>query len=273
MNKKWILGLGLGAGGLLLVGGGLVATGYWADRAMGGGVETLMNTQERAQKVAELNARHPFQAPAAGKVLRLDEARLAAYLAAREATLPAYEVLQKETLEYVQAHGSELNSGSRSAILKAAGASLRMVGKAQSVLLRNLEAQGMSPVEFRSLTTVVYPPPEAPPAAGAAMASQASDPSDPANLAQLEAQLAAITPQLEDPKLTEAERLQLEQRRAGLRKYITQMELASGKDVKDANAALLKKHAERIAKAANPTFDDLLTRPLDAAGTAGLPTP
>ncbi len=270
MNKKWILGLGLGVGGLALVGGGLVATGYWADRAMGGGVEALMNTQERAQKVMELNARYPFQPPPAGKVLPLDEARLEAYLAAREATLPAYQVMQRESLEYVQAHGGELSTGSRRAMLKAAGASLRMAGKAQSVLLQNLEAQRMSPVEFRRLTAVVYPPPEAAPDAGVAMASQVSDPT---NLAQLEAQLAAIAPQLEDPKLTEAERLQLEQRRAGLRKYITQLELASGKDVKDANAALLKKHAERIAKAANPTFDDLLIRPLEPAGTAGLPTP
>lgn len=271
MNKKWILGLGLGVGGLLLVGGGLVATGYWADGAMGGGgMEALMDTQARVQKAAELNARYPFQAPAAGKVLPLEEARLEAYLAAREATYPAYQVLQKETLEYVQSHGGEINTGGRRALLKAASASLRMMGKAQAVLLQNLEAQRMSPLEFRRLTTVVYPRPEAAPDAGVAMVSQASDPT---NLAQLEAQLAAIAPQLEDPKLSEAERLQLEQRRAGLRKYITQLELASGKDVKEANAALLKKHAERIAKVANPTFDELMTRPLEPAGTAGLPTP
>ncbi|RKG67559.1 hypothetical protein D7V80_15790 [Corallococcus sp. CA054B] len=271
MNKKWILGLGLGVGGLLLVGGGLVATGYWADRQMdGAGVATLMQSQERAQKVAELNARYPFQPPATGKVLKLEEARLEAYLAAREATLPAYAVLQKETLAFVQEHGSALSSGSRRAQLRAAGASLRMMGKAQTALLLNLEAQGMSPQEFGRLTAVVYPEPEAAPDAGAPGVSQASD---PANIALLEEQLAAISPQLEDPKLGEAERLQLEQRRAGLRKYITQLELASGKDVKEANAALLKKHAARIAKAANPTFDQLLTKPLTPGGTAGLPTP
>lgn len=272
MNKKWILGLGLGVGGLLLVGGGLVATGVWADRQMdGSGMDTLMQTQERAQKTAELNARYPFQPPAPGKVLRLDEARLEAYLTAREATLPAYEVMEKESLEFVKTNGQALGSGDRRAMIRAANASLRMMGKAQAALLRNLEAQRMSPQEFRRITAVVYPPaPQAAPDAGVAMVSTAAD---PANLAQLEAQLAAITPQLEDPKLTEAERLQLEQRRAGLRKFITQLELASGKDVKDANAALLKKHAERIAKVANPTFDDLLVRPQDAGAAAGLPTP
>ncbi|RKG64064.1 hypothetical protein D7W79_39515 [Corallococcus exercitus] len=170
----------------------------------------------------------------------------------------------------MRTHGQELNRGGRRAMIQAAGASMRMMGKAQTVLLQNLEAQRMSPQEFRRLTAVVYPPPEAVPDAGVAAVPQASDPT---NLAQLEAQLAALAPQLEDPKLTEAERLQLEQRRAGLRKYITQLELASGKDVKDANAALLKKHAERIAKAANPTFDELMAKPLEAVGTAGLPTP
>ncbi|RKH68174.1 hypothetical protein D7X55_29690 [Corallococcus sp. AB049A] len=273
MNKKWILGLGLGAAGLLVVGGGLVATGFWADRQMdGSGMDTLMQTQERARKTAELNARYPFQPPAQGRVMKLDEARLEAYLAAREATFPAYRVLEKESLEFVQANGQALGSGDRRARLRAANASLRMMGKAQAALLQNLEAQRMSPQEFRRITAVVYPPPpRATPDAGVAMVSS---PSDPANLAQLEAQLAAITPRLEDPKLSEAERLQLEQRRAGLRKFITQLELASGKDVKDANAALLKKHAERIAKVANPTFDDLLARPLEAAGgTAGLPMP
>ncbi|RKH87172.1 hypothetical protein D7Y21_19525 [Corallococcus sp. AB045] len=272
MNKKWILGLGLGVGGLLLVGGGLVATGYWADRQMdGAGVAALMKSQERAQKVAELNARYPFQPPATGKVLKLDEARLEAYLAAREATLPAYDVLQKESLAFVQKHGDSFNSRNRSAQLRAAGASLRMLGKAQAALLLNLEAKGMSPQEFGRLTAVVYPEPvAAAPDAGVAMVSQASD---PANIALLEEQLAAIGPQLEDPKLSEAERLQLEQRRAGLRKYITQLEVASGKDVKDANAALLKKHAARIAKAANPMFDTLLTKPLNPGGTADLPTP
>lgn len=272
MNKKWILGLGLGVGGLLFVGGGLVATGYWADRQMdGAGVAALMQSQDRARKIAELNARYPFQPPAAGKVLKLDEARLEAYLAAREATLPAYAVLQKETLEFVREHGNGLSSGSRRAQLRAAGASMRMMGKAQASLLLNLEAQRMSPQEFGRLTAVVYPEPvAAAPDAGVPNVSQASD---PANIALLEEQLAAISPRLEDPKLGEAERLQLEQRRAGLRKYITQLELASGKDVKDANAALLKKHAARIAKAANPTFDTLLTKPLNPGGTAGLPTP
>ncbi|NNC16454.1 hypothetical protein HJC22_12055 [Corallococcus exiguus] len=271
MNKKWILGLGLGVGGLLLVGGGLVATGYWADRQMdGAGVATLMKSQERALKTAELNARFPFQPPDAGKVLKLDEARLEAYLAVREATLPAYDVLQKESLEYVEKHGKDLTGGTRSAKLRAAGASMRMLGKAQASFLLNLEARGMSPQEFGRLSALVYPEPVAAPDAGVATVSQ---PSDPANIALLEEQFAAIAPQLEDPKLSEAERLQLEQRRAGLRKYITQLEAASGKDVKDANASLLKKHAARITKAANPTFDQLLSKPLMAGGTAGLPTP
>ncbi|RKH50976.1 hypothetical protein, partial [Corallococcus aberystwythensis] len=257
-------------GGLLLVGGGLVATGYWVDRQTGGaGMEVLAQTQARAQRTADLNTRYPFQPPAAGKVLKLDEARLETYLAVREATLPAYQVLEKESLEYVKTHGKELDRGSRRALLQASSASMRMVGKAQTVLLQNLEAQRMSPLEFHRLTAVVYPPPQAVPDAGTPAVSVASD---PANIALLEEQLAALTPQLEDPKVTEAERLQLEQRRAGLRKYITQLELSSGKDVKDANAALLKKHAARIAKVANPTFDELLSKPL-AAGTAGLPTP
>ncbi|MBN8470249.1 hypothetical protein JYJ95_27390 [Corallococcus exiguus] len=271
MNKKWILGLGLGVGGLLLVGGGLVATGVWADRQMDGtGVATLMKSQERALKTAELNARFPFQPPDAGKVLKLDEARLEAYLAVREATLPAYDTLQKESLEYVEKYGKELTGGTRSAKLRAAGASMRMLGKAQASLLLNLEARGMSPQEFGRLSAMVYPEPVAAPDAGVAMVSQATD---PANIALLEEQLAAIAPRLEDPKLSEAERLQLEQRRAGLRKYITQLEVASGKDVKDANAALLQKHAARITKAANPTFDQLLSKPLMVGGTAGLPTP
>ncbi|WP_375756102.1 hypothetical protein [Corallococcus exercitus] len=270
MNKKWILGVGLGVGGLLLVGGGLVATGYWANGQMGGdGMEVLAQTQARAQRTADLNARYPFQPPPAGKVLKLEEARLETYLAVREATLPAYQAMEKESLEFMRTHGEQLNRGGRRAMIQAAGASMRIMGKAQTVLLQNLEARHMSPQEFRRLTAVVYPPPEVVPDAGVAM----SHASDPTNLAQLEAQLAALTPQLEDPKLTEAERLQLEQRRAGLRKYITQLELASGKDVKEANAALLKKHAERVAKAANPTFDELMTKPLEAAGTAGLPTP
>ncbi|RKH31964.1 hypothetical protein, partial [Corallococcus sp. CA031C] len=114
------------------------------------------------------------------------------------------------------------------------------------------------------------PPPPAAPPTGAAEQAAVSLPSSPENLALLEQQLAAITPQLEDPKLTESERLQLEQRRAGLRKYITTLEQASGKDVKQANAPLLEKHRERIAKVANRTFDDLLVNPRPP-GTARRP--
>lgn len=271
MNKKWVIGLGLGCGGLLVLGVvGLVAAGYWANANMGGtGVDAVMDAQARTQRLAELNARHPFTPPAAGGVLKLEEARLETYLTAREATLPAFHAMEKESVAFVEQHGAELDRRDTRSLLKAAGASMRMVGKVQTALIQNLEAHGMSPLEFQNLTAVVYPPP---PSAQPAAAAAVSRPTDPENIAALEQQLAALTPQLEDPKLTEAQRLQLEQRRAGLRKSLTLLEQASGKDVKDANAALLKKHAARIAQAANPLFDQLLVNP-QAPGTARRPSP
>jgi hypothetical protein len=250
MSKKWVIGVGLGLAGLAVVGlGGLVAVGYWADRSTdGSGMESMLDAQARARHIAELNLRHPFKPPQEGRALKLEEPRLEAYLAVREGTQPAYGVLEQETQAYVTKHGAELVRNSVSARLKAANASMRMMGKAQTALLRNLDAQRMSLVEFQAITAVLYPvggPP--PPAAD--------------NVAQLEAQLASLTPQLEDPKLTEAQRLQLEQRRAGLRKYITTLEKVSGKDVQDANAALMEKYAARISKAADPVFDELLVNP------------
>ncbi|MCY1046547.1 hypothetical protein OV208_34905 [Corallococcus sp. bb12-1] len=263
MNKKWVIGGVLGVVGLVAVGLlGLVALGYWADRGMdGSGVDALMDSQALTQRFAELNTRHPFKPPPAGQVLTLDEARLAPYLAVREATLPAYAILAKESVEFVQKYSAALDRRDSRTLLKAAGASMRMLGKAQAVLATNLEAQRMSPLEFQAITAVVYPPPPAAPPAGEPAQAAVSLPSAPENLALLEQQLAALTPQLEDPKLPEAQRLQLEQRRAGLRKYITTLEQAAGKDVKEANAALLEKHRERVAKAANRTFDDLLVNP------------
>ncbi|MCY1030482.1 hypothetical protein OV207_03365 [Corallococcus sp. BB11-1] len=260
MNKKWVIGGVLGVVGLLGVGvAGLVATGFWANRQMEGtGVEAVMDAQALAQRFTELNARYAFTPPPAGQVLKLDEARLDTYLAVREATLPAYAVLAKESVTFVQQHSAGLDRRDSRTLLKAAAASLRMVAKAQAVLATNLDTLKMSPLEFQTLTTVVYPPPVAPPTPALANVSQ---PSAPENLALLEQQLAALTPQLEDPKLGESERLQLEQRRASLRKYITTLEQASGKDVKLANAALVEKHRARVAKAANQTFDDLLVNP------------
>jgi hypothetical protein len=262
MNKKWVIGLGLGVVGLAAVGlGGLVALGYWADRSTeGAGMEVMMDAQARARRVVELGERHPFQPPAQGQALRLEAPRLEAYLNAREATQPAYEVLTRESAEFVRTQGAQLDRRDTRAFLKAASDSQRMVGKAQGALLQNLEAQGMSLQEFQAITAVLYPPPtpsRAPDAGGPGEFSKAAS----ENMAQLEAQLASLTPQLEDPTLTEAQRLQLEQRRAGLRKYISTLEKASGKDVTDANAALARRYAERIAKVADPVFDQLLVTP------------
>ncbi|NBD10426.1 MULTISPECIES: erythromycin esterase family protein [Corallococcus] len=273
MNKKWVIGLGLGCGGVLVLGVvGLVAAGYWANANMGGsGVDAVMDAQARTQRFAELNTLHPFTPPATGGVLKLEEARLETYLTAREATLPAFHIMEKESVAFVEQHGAELDRRDTRSLLKAAGASMRMVGKVQAALIQNLEAHAMSPLEFQTLTTVVYPPPPSAQPLDAGVAA-VSRPTDPENIAALEQQLAALTPQLEDPKLTEAQRLQLEQRRAGLRKSLTQLEQASGKDVKDANAALLKKHEARIAQAANPLFDQLLVNP-KPPGTARRPSP
>ncbi|RKH34819.1 hypothetical protein, partial [Corallococcus llansteffanensis] len=256
MNKKWVIGVGLGCVGLLgLVVVGLIAAGVWADRDMeGAGVSSMQEAQAQARRLAELNTRYPFQPPPAGQVLKLDEARLEAYLTAREATMPAFQTLETESTAFFKKYGADLGSKNPRVVLKAAGASLRMISKARAALATNLEASRMSLPEFQGLTRVVYPPKVVAPKEPVLV----SRPSDPENLALLEQQLAALTPQLEDPKLSEEQRLQLEQRRAGLRKYITTLELAGGKAVRDANAALLSKHQARIAKAANTGFDELL---------------
>ncbi|RKH91191.1 hypothetical protein D7Y13_39000, partial [Corallococcus praedator] len=161
MNKKWVIGGVLGVVGLVVVGLlGLVALGVWADRDMGGsGVDALMDSQALTQRFAELNTRYPFTPPPAGQGLKLDEARLEPYLAVREATLPAYDVLAKESVDFVQKHSAALDRRDSRTLLKAAGASLRMMGKAQAVLATNLDAQRMSPLEFQAITAVLYPPP------------------------------------------------------------------------------------------------------------------
>lgn len=270
MKKKWVIGAVLGCVGLLAVAvAGLVAVGARADRDMeGSGLSSMQDAQAQARRLAELNTRYPFRPPPAGQVLKLDEARLEAYLTAREATMPAFHTLETESTAFFKQFGTDLGSKNPRIVLKAAGASMRMIAKARAALATNLEASRMSPLEFQGLTRVVYPSAVAAPQQPVLV----SQPSDPENLALLEKQLAALTPQLEDPKLSEEQRLQLEQRRAGLRKYITTLEQAGGKDVKEANAALLKKHEARIAKAASPTFDQLLVNP-PAPGTAQGPTP
>ncbi|RKH09667.1 hypothetical protein D7V97_15800 [Corallococcus sp. CA053C] len=256
MKKKWVIGVVLGCVGLLAVAVvGLVAVGAQADRDMeGSGLSSMQDAQAQARRLAELNTRYPFRPPPAGQLLKLDEARLEAYLTAREATMPAFHTLETESTAFFKQYGNDLGSKNPSVVLKAAGASMRMIAKARAALATNLEASRMSPLEFQGLTRVVYPSAVAAPKAPTLV----SQPSDPENIALLEKQLAALTPQLEDPKLSEEQRLQLEQRRAGLRKYITTLELTGGKAVRDANAALLAKHQARIAKAANTGFDELL---------------
>ncbi|RKH33596.1 hypothetical protein [Corallococcus sicarius] len=256
MKKKWVIGGVLGCAGLLLVSLlGLIAVGARADREMeGSGMGSMKEAQEQAGRLAELNTRYPFQPPPAGQVLKLDEARLEAYLTAREATMPALHTLETESAAFFKQYGADLGSKNPRAVLRAAGASMRMIAKARAAFATNLEAVRMSPLEFQGLTRVLYPPPVVAPQEAAPVAR----PSDPENLALLEKQLAELTPQLEDPKLSEEQRLQLEQRRAGLRKYITTLELAGGKVVRDANAALLGKHQARIAKVANIGFDEFL---------------
>jgi hypothetical protein len=153
--KKVLIGVGIGCGVLLLAGVGLaVAAGYWAKNNLGGTIEATQRIQSQEEELVKLNTSYPFQAPAQGELVALDEKRLNTYLSVREETLPVFKTFEQKAEEFEQKYGGQ-NEGQAPDIRAAMAATNLMMGlvvEVRSAYIAGLKKHGMSPAEFQELT-------------------------------------------------------------------------------------------------------------------------
>jgi hypothetical protein len=108
----------------------------------------------QSQAMAELNRTYRFELPAAEEHLALEEERLLAYLAVREATRPAAQALETRSQRFKAEHGGD-KEASLSAAFKAGGELADLVMSVRSSFIEALRAQRMSPREFHALTVTL----------------------------------------------------------------------------------------------------------------------
>lgn len=272
MANKVLVGVGIGCGVLILlgvIGGGVVA--YMAKKTFGGAIEAGQQMAAQENDLKALEKDYPFTAPAEGEVLALQEARLNDYFSIREAALPVFKDFEQK------AEG--LNQGEQAGIadgLKASSMLAEMMSKARGVYIENLKKHRMSPREFHAITTAIYT---------SAMTETMGQLNDAmaAQRGQSEQMLAQVRERLDDPNLTEEERVQLQEQETVLQTQldaITEGENAGAdmpqldekaRGVAAANLELVKKFDERIKTAYNPAFDAIIMTPdMQQGGFGGM---
>jgi hypothetical protein len=153
--KKVLIGLGIGCGVILLAGVGLmVAAGFWAKKNLGGTFEATQQIQAQEAELMTLNTSYPFDVPAQGALVALDEKRLETYLAVREEALPVFKTFEQKAEEFEQKYG-EKNEGQApdfSAAMAATNLMMGLVVEVRAAYIAGLKKHSMSPAEFQALT-------------------------------------------------------------------------------------------------------------------------
>lgn len=257
MNKV-LIGVGIGCGALiLLVVVGLGGAFYWGKEKLGGSLQAQQRMQAQEQALAKLEASHPFTAPPEGEVMKLDAARLDAYLAVREGVVPVFQSFEAKGKELEAQHKAPGQKPSVSALLQAANLLAGLVADTRAAYLEGLTQQKMSPTEFQSITTAVY-------TSAMVGAMDAAQQAGKLGREAMEKQLADLDKQLAGDSLSQEQRAQVEELRTGLREQVNALRDAEAnqqtlsaeqKAVVTANMALLKQQQARIEKVANPSFD------------------
>jgi hypothetical protein len=252
--KKVLIGVGIGCGALVVLGVvGLGGAVFWAKGKVGGVVEATQQMEAQNQELTRLNSEFPFQAPAEGEALTLEEARLVSYLAVREGALPVFEDFAKKSEAFEQEHEGKESVG---AAVEAVNMLAGLTASVRGSYVKSLREQKMSPREFRTITTTIY-------ASYMAGAMEAAHQAGKEGRASFEKMVADLDAQLEKEDLADEQREALEAQRTALQEQLAAMgemeaqaqEGAAQRAVLVKNAPLLEKYKARIEKVAHPGFD------------------
>lgn len=152
--------VGIGCGILLLV---LLVGSLVVYKACGSTIGELWGTGRKAaqhqKQLEKLDRDFPFEAPSGDQAVRLDEGRLTAYLAIRKAAFDSFksrtgelEALGKE----MEAKKARNEQPSMVEVKKIMTLAAGLVNDTRGAYVAGLTEHGMSPTEFRAITTTLY---------------------------------------------------------------------------------------------------------------------
>jgi hypothetical protein len=259
MQKKVLIGVGVGCGVLLLaVVGVVIGLGFWAKSKLADTTAGYERLSEQSNTLAALEKDFPFDAPGDGELLKLDAKRLEAYFAVREEALPVFQSFEEKSKAFEKKHGkSDSDAPNLGAAVEAMGLMGQLIADTRASYIDSLKKHQMSPSEFHAITRTLY----ATYVAGAMQGLQAATASQRTTL---EKGVETLDTQLENEKLGEEERSALQTQRDALQAQLDASEQMvaeqtppskESQEALTANAALLEQHKDRIQKAANPAFD------------------
>ena len=252
----------LGIGCLVIVLAFIAVAGigfYWVKGKAEGVITTVQKTaavQKKQQAVFNaLDAKYPFTPPAAGKALKLDEARLQAYLDIRKALLPVYAEIdaKAKTLnaKYKDDHTKSFSEGMH-AMNDGLAFFTEAQAKVRDAYASQLDAHQMSPREFHFITATLY---RSQMSQGMAQVQEAQRQALPQMIASLEQQKNA--PGMSDEQKAELQK-QIDSAKSQLAALPPAGKVTEDQATIDANNALIAKHKVDIEKDANFGFDAFL---------------
>ncbi|QRN95510.1 hypothetical protein JRI60_41675 [Archangium violaceum] len=266
MNKKVLVGVGIGCGSLVLlavIGVGVGA--WWLKRQVGDSMSSMMaagqKMQAMGQELAQLERQHPFTAPAEGEVLALSEARVLDYLGVREAVLPAFAEFEKQSQGFQEEH-QDSKQADFGAAMKATEMMTEQLTRVHGSYIEGLKKHRMSPSEYHAITQTLY----------ASTLEGITEQEQEEAAAVREEALQQVREQLKDGTLDAEQRAALEEEERQLESMGEEAAQApalseSAKVAVATNLNLLEKHRERIERAGNPGMDSVLLGTLAEAGT------
>ncbi len=156
--KKLLIGLGIGFGVLVLgVIAVLVVGAFWlkgqVEDVTQGAAEFAEKAEAVEKKIADLDRRFPFQAPAKGVPVSITESRLQEYLAVRATLQPVFKTYEAKAKELEASAGDNPGFGDA---MKAMGQLSSFLNTLRSTWLDGLEAKRMSPKEFHAISAALY---------------------------------------------------------------------------------------------------------------------
>ncbi|MBF5046211.1 hypothetical protein FGE12_27590 [Aggregicoccus sp. 17bor-14] len=262
MQKKVLIGVGVGCGVvLLLIVGVVVAGGLYVKHKVEDTTAGLSRVNEQQASLAALDKRFPFKDPGEDELLKLDEKRLEAYFAIREEALPVFKSYEEKSKAFEKKHGKadseHVDLGASMEAMKILGG---LVADMRASYISSLEKHAMSPREFHAITRTLY----STYVAGAMQGLQAAT---AAQRGTLEKELEALDTKLEDEKLDDETRTGLQAQRDAIQQQLDAADQMvaeqappseKSREALAANTSLLEKNKERIQNAANPAFDVFL---------------
>lgn len=263
--KKVLIGVGVGCGVLiLLVIAAVVAGGFWVKSKVGNAVAASQEIEKQEQALQDLDSKYPFEPPADGQPIELEEKRVEEYLAIRTSLLPAFKSFEAKVKD-LEARTQDPKQ-SLSAGLEMVGMTSEMLRQVRATYLEQLDAHRMSPTEFHGITAAIYSS-----SIGKGMAEMRE-----AQRETLESAIAELEEQSKDPALDDAQRSALAEQLAAMKEQLAKLPPKGAPPSEDlathkANAALLEKYKAQIEKEANPGLDFLLLGEGDALQKAFKP--